>query len=272
MKYELFLSDFDGTLVKDGGTVCKKNRDAIKTYQERGGIFVVVTGRMLKSILQRLRELGLQKGLVSACQGAVIADIETKTPLFDFGFSSEETVRALKTLETLDLHLHAYTNEEFYCNREDEFLKMYESLCGVRAKIEPNLSEFAAREKIKSGKILIMCEPQRRESLRREIEALLPEFKMTSSSPYLLELLPKGIDKGSCAKFLSNYFHIPKEKTASIGDEENDLPMLLSTGGRFSVANASEILKRCSRVVASAEEGGVSEALLLSMEEEDEKD
>ena len=66
MKYPLFLSDFDGTLVRSDGTISEGNQRAIAAYRKAGVTFAVCTGRMLTSILPRLKELGIEDGLVSA--------------------------------------------------------------------------------------------------------------------------------------------------------------------------------------------------------------
>ena len=76
INYKLIVSDFDGTLIDDNQQIPQKVVNAINEYVACGGIFAVCTGRMLRSILPRVRELGL-KGLVIANQGAVIADIES---------------------------------------------------------------------------------------------------------------------------------------------------------------------------------------------------
>ena len=72
----LIVSDFDGTLLSTRQTISDNVKNAINEYIAAGGIFAVCTGRMLASILPRVRSLGL-KGLVVAYQGAVIADIES---------------------------------------------------------------------------------------------------------------------------------------------------------------------------------------------------
>ena len=41
MNYRLFLSDFDGTLVRSDGTVSEKNKRAIARYVAAGGTFAV---------------------------------------------------------------------------------------------------------------------------------------------------------------------------------------------------------------------------------------
>ena len=37
MKYPLFLSDFDGTLVRSDGTISEGNKRAIAAYRKAGG-------------------------------------------------------------------------------------------------------------------------------------------------------------------------------------------------------------------------------------------
>ena len=71
MKYPLFLSDFDGTLVRSDGTVSEGNKRAIAAYRRAGGIFAVCTGRMLSSILPRLKELGIRDKVVVWAGGRI---------------------------------------------------------------------------------------------------------------------------------------------------------------------------------------------------------
>ena len=72
VKCGLIVSDFDGTLLSTKQTISDNVKNAINEYVAAGGIFAVCTGRMLASILPRVRSLGL-KGLVAAYQGTVIA-------------------------------------------------------------------------------------------------------------------------------------------------------------------------------------------------------
>ena len=60
MKYKMIFSDFDGTLLRDDLTVSDKNKKAIKDYVERGGKFVVCTGRMPNPMMNWIDELGLK--------------------------------------------------------------------------------------------------------------------------------------------------------------------------------------------------------------------
>lgn len=264
INYDLFLSDFDGTLVKADGTVSEASRRAIDAYRKAGGIFAVCTGRMLTSILPRVRELGISEGLVAAYQGALIADIKTGKLLKEDGFSHEDAVKVTRLLERECAHVHIYTADALYTNRDDELLSLYEKVCGVKGVPVLNelLSEKIGRERLRVVKVLAMSDPSEHEDiLRRLIAAAGKDFYVTSSSEWLVEIMPKGQNKESGARFLADYYSIPMERVAAIGDQLNDLPMVAAVGGKFAVENAAEELKKIARVVPSNEEDGVAFAL-----------
>ncbi len=264
INYDLFLSDFDGTLVRSDGTVSERARRAIEDYRARGGIFAVCTGRMLTSILPRVRELGIEEGLVAAYQGALIADVKTGKLLKNEGFSPSGGVRALKILEKECPHVHMYTQDALFSNKKDELLDIYEKICGVKAEIvsEMPLSEKAEREGLRIVKALAMCSPSKHaDILRRVSEAAGDAFYVTGSSDWLVEIMPHGQNKESAARFLSEYYSVPMQRVAAIGDQLNDLPMIAAVGGKFAVANAAEALKKIACTVPSNEEDGVAFAL-----------
>lgn len=270
MKYRLFLSDFDGTLVRADGSISETNKRAISRYTEGGGVFAVVTGRMLSSILPRLGELGLTQGLVVAYQGAVVADVKTGKIVRSAHFAAGDALRAVKALEEENHHIHVYTPQGLIANRRDALLEVYEKICGVRGEIsnEP-LSELLARENPPVYKVLAMLEPQKKAALKARLEEKLGEgFFVTCSSEWLVEIMPAGQNKGEAVKFLSQYYKIPLAETAAIGDQLNDLPMLLAAGGRFTVANAEGELKEIAACMPSNEEDGVAAAIEIAMEEE----
>mgnify|MGYP001624383773 FL=1 len=270
MRYPLFLSDFDGTLVRGDGTVSETTKRAIAAYRAAGGIFAVVTGRGLTSILPRLRELGLCEGLVVAYQGATIADIATGKLVKDDGFSREDALKAARLLEQDGRHVHIYTVDKLYSNMEDDALHMYERICGVKAEIVTDmpLSDLIVVTNLRIIKELAMVNKEDRRPLMEWLTPRLGEgFYVTCSSDFLVEVMPAGQSKAAAVDFLCNYYGIPRERCAAIGDQLNDLPMIARAGGKFSVANAEEILRRQTQVVASVEEDGVAEALAVAMQE-----
>lgn len=263
MRYKLFLSDFDGTLVRADGTVSEENRRAIEAYRKAGGIFTVVTGRMMTSILPRLHELGIDGGLAVAYQGAMISDVRTGAILKQSGFSLDHALKCIRYFEKCGYHVHVYTGDNFFSNVDDEYLHAYEEICRVKGKIEPNLSDMVSTNSVSVIKVLAMVEPSERDKVKAAAERELGgEFFVTCSSPFLVEVMPKGQNKAGAVDFLSEYYGIPKEEIAAIGDQLNDLPMLERAGGKFAVSNAETELKKHAVVVSSCEENGVAEALM----------
>lgn len=263
MRYPLFVSDFDGTLVRSDGSISKRNIEAIANYRAAGGVFAVCTGRMLVSILPRLKELGLEEGYVVAFQGAQIYDLSRRTLVKDSAFREEEALGVIRFLERAGLHIHIYAEEKLYANRRDGLLEAYEKVCGVKGIVpEGSLSDMVASNHMRIVKILSMQEPSERRRVYDMLRAAFgSRYDVVCSSEWLVEVMPKDQTKAEAVRFLANAYGLPKEKVAAIGDQENDLSMLLAAGGRFAVANAVEELKAVATVVPSFEEDGVAYAI-----------
>lgn len=269
MKYQLFISDFDGTLVRADGTVSQRVKEAIARYTAAGGIFAVCTGRMLSSILPRVRELGI-RGYVAAYQGAVIAEIETGNVVKSEGFLQEDALAAVKMFEEDGRHIHVYTEEGLFCNVRDQWLGIYEDICGVKAEVpDGKLSDWLMQKPRQVVKILTMEAAQTCAAVQKEYARRLGEkYFVTRSSDFLVEVLPAGQNKGNAVEFLKEKFGVPCERTAAIGDMPNDVALLEHAGGRFAVANATEEVKKIATVVTSCEEDGVAEALEIALKGE----
>lgn len=263
MRYQIFLSDFDGTLVRDDGTISTRNIEAIAKYRAAGGIFAVCTGRMLSSIRKRLHELGLDDGLVVAFQGAQIADIATGKLLKDDAFSREEALEVVRFMEESGLHVHIYAGEEMYANRRNALLEAYEQICRVKAIVgDIPLTERIVRDDLRVVKALAMADPSEIGAVRDLLRAKFGDkYFITFSSEWLVEIMPKNQTKGAAVRFLADYYGVPVQNIAAIGDQENDIPMLEAAGGKFAVGNAVERMKRVGTVVPTCAEDGVAYAI-----------
>lgn len=246
INYRLIVSDFDGTLVRQDGTVSEKNIKVINEYIEAGGIFAISTGRVPAGILPQARKLGL-KGLVSCCQGTIILDIESGKILFDRRLSFETTLAACRKMEEMGLHIHAYDLWVYYSNADDSMLKGYEKITGVKAKLvlDRKLSEFIEEKGLRAYKLLAMVEPEDSERTIAELSAAnLPDCAVTKSSPFLAEVVNDKCSKGSAVLFLAEHYGIEIEKTVGIGDNYNDMPMIEAAGLGAAVGNAEDALKQ----------------------------
>jgi len=75
MKYKLIISDYGETLVNTGEDAKQANLDAIRTFQNQGGIFSIATGREWPSIKRKINKWNLkefQSIPIICCYGSLI--------------------------------------------------------------------------------------------------------------------------------------------------------------------------------------------------------
>ena len=249
MKYPLILSDFDGTLLRSDRSIGERTKKAIARHVERGGIFAVCTGRTVASILPEVRSFNLS-GLVVSFNGAVITDIRTGEHLRFDGFLKRDAVSVCEKLEEIGVRIHAYSADTLYTNYRDRLLAHYERVCRIQAVQVEKMSEFLRNSTFLVHKIVVMIEEEKQQELFLHLKELLGEdFYVTTSASILIEISPKGQNKGSAVDFLCDHYGLKREQSLALGDQLNDLPMLTRAGMGVAVRNAVDALKKSADLV-----------------------
>ena len=245
IKYPLIISDFDGTLVNDDGTITNENKRAISQYIADGGKFAISTGRLHYGILSRAKELGLN-GVISCSQGALILDLQTQEVLLNGTLTNEQTVEICKKMEELHLHIHLYAFDAYYVNMDDDALKLYKKLVRFEPTLvlDTPLSEYAKKHNLCAYKLIAIVDPRDNKKIINALEK--ENFKdclVTKSADFFIEVVNAKYSKGTAVEFLANYYNVPLEQTVGIGDQWNDLPMIQAVGVGVAVKNADNLLK-----------------------------
>ncbi len=264
---KLIVSDFDGTLITSDQRILPEVRDAITKYVNDGGIFAVCTGRILASILPRVRFLGL-KGLVIACQGTVIADIESGKYIRCGGLAPNETYEVCSAIEELGHPVNAYSGDGFISSipEDNKYLKIYEDIIGVKADhVGMPVSRYILENNIICQKIAVLCTPEDRVPLYNCLrEKFSQKYDVTCSADVLVEVSPIGATKGGALKFLAEHYSIDIGDTVAIGDNLNDLSMIEVAGVGVAVGNGVAELKSKAKFVACTnDEGAVKQVIEL---------
>lgn len=245
INYALIVSDFDGTLVKEDGTISPKTRENIHRYIEDGGIFAVSTGRMPAGILPRVKELGL-KGVVCCGQGSAIVDIESNEVLLEGNIPNDIAVKICEKMEEMGLHIHVYTFWDYYSNMDDDALKMYERIVKSKAILvqDQPISKFVKESGMHPCKVLAMVAPEDNEKVLVALEKEnFDGCEVVRSSVYLVEVSNAQFTKGTSVEFLAEKYNVPLKKTIAVGDQINDLSMIETAGLGIAVQNADEAVK-----------------------------
>ena len=82
------------------------------------------------------------------------------------------------------------------------------------------------------------------------------------SQPKLLEIVPPNVNKGETLKYLSESMGIDRDEVIAIGDEENDISMIMYAGMGVAMGNAKESVKQvANHITTTNNQNGVGEVI-----------
>ena len=256
--FDLIAIDCDGTLLNTDKTISEGAKEAIDQVKAAGLEVALITGRNLGGVAFIVNELGLD-GLVVGCGGAVLYDIKTSQTIEWHPLPKDETAEliqlcrrqnALLVLENLEYSAYEKVVDEK--ESQDRAAKF------KNRKVE-DLMQVLDEDPIKA---VIVGEPGTIQAALAEIESLQLPFNLAMSGPNYVDILAKGINKGSGLRALVSVRKIPLERIAVIGDWLNDLDMFKASHFSIAMGNAPEELKAEADLIAPTnDEGGVAWAL-----------
>ena len=193
-------------------------------------------------------------------------DIESGEMLLEGRISPETTYAICKKMEELNLHIHVYDSWEFYCNMDDEPLKLYEKAVRTKATLvlDKPISEFVKENKLGAYKVLAMVEPKDNARVLATLAAENFEgCDTTKSAAFLVEVINNQYSKGTAVAYLAERYGVDLQNVIAIGDQTNDQPMIEKAGLGIAVKNADEGLKSLADCVFdyTNEEGAVGKII-----------
>src|SRR5699024_4378356 len=93
-----------------------------------------------------------------------------------------------------------------------------------------------------------------------ELDAIIPKipahyhekYNIYKSQPFILEVLPKHVDKGFAMRILGEILGLEKEQIMGIGDQENDLSLVENAGIGVAMENAIERVKEAADFITQS--------------------
>ena len=251
MKYKALFTDFDGTLFSDNFTVSEKDIAAIKDYISRGGKFFISTGRLFNSIYPYLKNMNVKSDMIVVSQGAEVYDVNTKQPLFRELISLDLASRIIsyiydyiKINPTITAMLYI-DDEVYFLDRLPEYREAFCNILKIKPHIlDCSLQEFLDKVQKKPSKILIMTEEAHiKEFIEGGEKALNGDAVFCESRKFLIEIMPKEINKGTAVEYVAKHYGIDMDDVICVGDSDNDLSMIKVAGLGVATQNALERVK-----------------------------
>lgn len=256
----LFVTDLDGTLLREDKTISQKNLDAIEYFKSEGGIFTFITGRIAAGakVVNDILKANAPCGCVN---GGGIYDYRTSELLWSVNIPRD----VLELVEYIDKEVPGMGIE---INLHDKIYFCKKNPATEKHRMNEGLDEYLSHyNDVKEPFAKILFVDLDQDNMNKTIELLHKhpkacDFDFIRSDVMFYEVLPKGASKGNLILKLAEILEISKEKTISIGDNDNDASMLEAAQLGIAVSNASDKAKKAANyITVSNEEDAIAQII-----------
>jgi len=253
----LFAFDLDGTMLNSSGVLSDANRAALVAAAEQGTLLVPATGRLLSFMPKDLMALPQVRYIVSS-NGAVIYDRKEEKVLADDLIPTELAVKVMEVYDEFGVYYEFYDRgsavtftdnvrlgEEVYHFPPDRLRYLKKE---YRAKV-PDQKAYILENNIRPEKLNTQFVPP---EIRRDLVArlrALGEMEIASSLPNTMEINAPGVCKSKGLETLCSLLGIDRADVMTLGDGENDEPMLRWAGVSVAMGNAGESTRAAAKFV-----------------------
>ncbi len=246
----LLVSDIDGTLNSKSMKLPENNKVAINEFVNNGGNFTLCSGRNLQSLSIHYKKLGINTPAIFL-NGAGIYDFKNQKMIYQNFITSQGEKVILDVLKKHKLaQLTVFTADKILLvtrkciygrviSKIDKLdCKLYKKISDLPCGIWGKVSFFGTKGLINKLKDIFT----------NEVNSKL--FECFKTSPFTLEVVNRGVNKGAAVIKLAELLNINESNTAAIGDYYNDVEMLKRVAHPVCCGQAPDDIKEISEYVA----------------------
>ncbi|HIZ70182.1 MAG TPA: Cof-type HAD-IIB family hydrolase [Candidatus Atopostipes pullistercoris] len=270
MEIKLVAIDLDGTLLNSDRTLSEENRIAIKKAKEQGVHIVLCTGRPLRSMQHLLQEADLldDEDIAITYNGGLIQKTKSGEVINELTFNRAECLDIYEMAKQLNMPVNFIDLDYIY---EPPYPVGVQSHYTSTNRYVPKQNALQLKEiamdhlpdPFTINKIVISRPSEELDAIIPKIPAHYHEkYNIYKSQPFILEVLPKNVDKGFAMRILGEMLGLEKEEIMGIGDQENDLSLVENAGFGVAMENAIDRVKEAADFITqSNDHHGVAQAL-----------
>lgn len=255
VKYRLIATDLDGTLLGKDKRPTPSVVGSLRRARDRGVHIAIASGRMTCTQRDLAREMGLDCSMISY-NGSVVVQEDGTTVENDL--DADAMMDIIEYCYDRGYYVQTYRDDVIFTDMDSPMLRS--DMDSWSAEIR--FGDLREMEPMSAPKVVIVVDPSMTPGIMHNIQAMHPSLSVTQSSPYVVEIMPPGIDKSYGLRMVCERLGIDREEVVAFGDNKNDISMIGWAGLGVAVANAVDELKDVADVVASGEmSDGVQEVL-----------
>ncbi|MEK4597548.1 Cof-type HAD-IIB family hydrolase [Bacillus sp. FSL R9-9497] len=259
---KLFVSDLDDTLVYDVNHMQKEDERALCWLAEKGTNICFASGRFTHRIDEVVKRFAFPY-YTTGLNGATML-LPDGNLFHESSFENVVAQEIYRYIHKKGLADIVCANEQRYTKRKNEHHHNFEAYMGVHiAEIEALEEEFG--KTVHPAKLFIFGEEEKIVTLDQELrDTFQGEAEVFISGKRYVDIMPRGVSKGSALKRLMDHLQIEANEVACIGDSFNDISMFEVTPHSFTLHHAHPYVKeKANHIVRSVEEAVMKLPLLV---------
>lgn len=261
---KLVAIDLDGTLLNSHKEISPKNKDVLAQAKAAGVKIVLCTGRPLAAIEVYLETLGLRdNGDYSITFNGGLVQKNDTGDIIEKALMPLADVHDLYQLATeLNVPLDILSDGlVLQLPTSPENQSLYSQLNNLLTFEAAEVQHLTA-DKIYNKAVVAIDENYLDEQISKIPATFYDRYEIIKTRSNLLEFMPKGITKAYGISLLARDLGIKQEEIMTIGDEENDLPMIEYAGLGVAMENAVASVKDLADVITDTNDNdGVAHAV-----------
>jgi Cof subfamily protein (haloacid dehalogenase superfamily) len=244
----------DGTLLNDKGKISEKIFDLIHDLNEKDIKFAAASGRFYSQLSKNFEKVNADMIFI-AHNGALIKYNHKGSTLYSNSIDKEEIEHVINLCPQLGEEMFlAAENDAYAVNPSENMLNQF-TFSQVPVIILKSFSEL----KSPIYKITYYMEDGVTSSILDYLKNRLDgKLEFVVSGDKWIDIMNKGISKGTAIKILQEKFEINQKSTMVFGDYYNDLTMFKAAHYSYAMKNAPEdVKKHANFITQSNNEDGV---------------
>lgn len=261
----LIALDLDNTLLEKDNEIHPKALGLLRSLAASGTVVTLATGRIYLSAKKYAEEIGgisscRSGGCKIVCYNGSLVTEADGAPLFSAFLPVNTMKKVVSFCKQRGLYCQFYKDHKILVEKVTEGTTIDPDLANTAA-IEAG--DFENYDFSPSPKAMIVTPPEKTAAYQAELAGYLGgEAYLAQSQPYLIEIMPKGVNKAHSLSLLCEKLGIDRSDVMACGDNTNDAEMIKWAGVGVAVANSVDSLKAAASYVSVSERSlGVAEAI-----------
>jgi Cof subfamily protein (haloacid dehalogenase superfamily) len=260
---ELIVTDLDGTLLDEGKKIRREDREALREAVRGGSQLCLASGRMQRELEQVMDGIGVPAHGVS--QNGAFVRTHDGEDLIKQVFAPDVAAALFAETATNDFFLLVCLEDRLVTPRRVGMAEAVESRLFSSVQLLPKLDAALGRQEVIPCKFSYFGETEALLQLQSHLQKQFREqVDLYLSDRDCLDVMPRGVSKGSGLEVLVERLGISRNHVLTIGDAFNDVSMFTSFPHfSFAMAHAPEQVRLKAARIAYSVEDAIKQTVAL---------